>query len=85
MIAGFLATRLGRWLAVAGAVLLAVLGIYRMGGRDARRDQREANLANHVETGQRVADAVADTRREADSLPDSELIERLRDRGAFRQ
>ncbi len=77
----FLKSRVGRWLAIAGGILLAVLTMRGMWKREGRRD---AELDRHRETNKRVEEArdVADkTRVDVGRASDGELDEELRKAG----
>jgi dienelactone hydrolase len=83
MIAAFLATRVGRSLAAAGAVLLAVAVIFlkgrSVGGADARRKAEEIDHEGANQTRARVDAALADDAADGRSAAD-----RLREAGRLR-
>lgn len=52
-----LGTRLGRWLSIAGAVVMAVLAAWFAGKRDGRRDAEAQAADDYINTRKRADDA----------------------------
>lgn len=81
----FLGSKLGKYAAIAGGVLLAALAIFRAGSRSAKRKQKVKNLEEYIDVNKRAREAEADAAREVGALDDDKLNRRLRDQhGALR-
>lgn len=52
-----LSTRLGRWLSIAGAVVLAVVGAWFAGKRDGRRDAEAQDAQDYINTRKQADEA----------------------------
>ncbi len=77
-------TWIGKALALAGGVLIAVALVFAAGGRAARQKRKVKDLDEYIEFRHR-ADRTADrTLRELDGITDSELERRLRKHRAIR-
>jgi len=76
---------IGRALAVAGGVLVAVLLIFSAGKRAQRREAKTARLEEYIDVRKRADKAADQVVRDLDGISDDELVVRLRDKfGAVR-
>ena len=77
---------LGKALAIAAGVLMALALARQSGKRAARGEQREANLRNWIDVTERGRDAKEDAARSVGAMSDDELADSLRKHpGAFRE
>ena len=83
---GFLRTSwIGKALAIAGGVLMAVLLVFSAGGRAQRKKQKIKNLEEYIDLRERADKTADQTVRDLDGISDDDLNRRLRDHdGAFR-
>ena len=81
----FRSTWLGKALAVTGAVLIAILFVYRKGKSDARKDQKIKNLEEYADVNKRAREREVVAARRAGQLDDSERADRLREHGGLRK
>lgn len=72
----WLTTRLGRWFAAAGALVLAILGAFVAGKREGKSDAKADKLREELDAIKRVEDAETGI-----GATDAERIEWLRDLG----
>ncbi len=75
---------IGKALAIAGGVLMAVLLIFSAGKRAQRRKQKLANLEGYIHARKRADKAADQTARDLDGISDDDLNQRLRDHGRLR-
>ncbi len=76
---------LGKVLAIAGGVLMAVLLVFSAGGRAQRKKQKIKNLEAYIDLRERADKTADQTARDLDGISDDDLDRRLRVHdGAFR-
>lgn len=71
---GFLATRLGKWLAAAGAVIAGVLAIFMAGRREGRSQAQTDALKDSVKRQEKGREAAQDLH----GADRDELVDRVR-------
>ena len=74
----FLTTRIGRALAAAGAVVMAVLGVFIAGRREGRQAAKTDALEDSAKRQERGRDAVQDLR----NSDTDDLVDQLHDNDA---
>ena len=71
MLWGWLIPRwLRRAVAVLGVAVVAILGAFAAGKREARRDAKAKAAEDHIKTRKEIDDALADSRRDGASWRD---------------
>ena len=76
---------IGKALAIAGGVLMAVLLVFSAGKRAQRGKTKVANLENHIDIQARIDATKEDAARRVGVLSDDELDSKLSKHGAIRK
>ncbi|MCH7522039.1 MAG: hypothetical protein IIB42_10130 [Candidatus Marinimicrobia bacterium] len=75
---------IGKALAIAGGILMAVLLVFSAGGRAQRKKHKIKNLEEYIDLHKRADKTADQTVRDMDGISDDDLNRRLRDRGRLR-
>ena len=75
---------IGRALAIAGGVLLAIVLIFGAGKRRQRDQQERENLEEYIDARRRADKAADQTARDFDGISDDDLLRSLRKHNAIR-
>ena len=80
----FFTSRIGKYAAMVGGLLLAILAIFNAGSRAAKRKQKLKNMETYIDTSKRAQKVAEDSAREVGAMDDDELNRRLDKLGGLR-